>query len=87
MIPASVVSDGGNTSDGLTHTSVGSRASALGAGYTQNTHRQTHFCARPQLCSCDSNLKSDNLAAERKRDMPGLIKTELLFRHPGQLVI
>lgn len=62
----SAVSDGGNTSDSLTHTSVGSWASALRAKYTQ-MHTSKHTSARPQLCFCDSSPKSDNLAADRKR--------------------
>lgn len=67
----SAVANGGNTSAGLTHTSVGSQASALREVYTQ-IHKCKYTSARPQLCSCDSSPKSDNLAAERKGTCLGL---------------
>lgn len=74
MISLSVVAKGGNTSDGLTHTSVGSRFSALVAKCTQ-MHTGEGTSARPQLCYCDSSIKSDKFAAERERtwmDLPKL---------------
>ncbi len=51
-IPPSALPNGAYTSDGLTHTSVGSLASALRAAYTQ-IHTRGHTSARPQLCSCE----------------------------------
>ncbi len=64
MSPPCVVPNGGNTSDGLTHTSVGSRASALGPA-----HKYTHASTQVQDHSCGL------VAVERKGtclDLPKL---------------
>lgn len=81
MISLSVVAKGGNTSDGLTHTSVGSRFSALVAKCTQ-MHTGEGTSARPQLW-----LKYQiwQVCSREGTDMDGLAKAELQSSHPYNL--
>lgn len=82
MISLSVVAKGGNTSDGLTHTSVGSRFSA-GQVYT-NAHRRRHKCKTTAVLLW---LKYQiwQVCSREGTDMDGLAKAELPSSHPYNL--